>query len=209
MRGDRRALVALVAVLSLGALLRLALVLGWQPALFGWPDAASYVDVAHGQLFGNQLRPTGYPLFLRGLHAVAPSLLLLVLVQHLLGLASALLFYLSVVRAGAPRLLGVLPAAVVALGGDGIFLEHSPISESLFIFLVAVALYAGVRSLEGAQLRWPLMLGATLAVAAGVRVVALPLLPLVGICLFAFAAAPLRRRAALVAVGALGMLAVL
>src|SRR3954454_16355200 len=199
----------LMAILALGFLLRLALTLGWQPALFGWPDAASYIDVARGQVFGNELRPAGYSLFLRGLHGLAPSLLLVVVVQHLLGLVTALLLYLAVVRAGAPRLFGLIPAAVVALGGDGIFLEHAPISESLFIFLVAVALYAGVRALEGSQLRSPLMIGAVLAVAAGVRVGALPLLPLVGICLFAAARAPVRRRVALVAVGALGMLVVL
>src|SRR3954452_9403654 len=98
MRGDRRALWALVAILALGALLRLALVLGWQPALFGWPDAASYIDVANGPLFGNELRPAVYPLFLRGLHALASSLTLVVVAQHLLGLASALVLYLAVVR---------------------------------------------------------------------------------------------------------------
>src|SRR3954453_108954 len=155
----RGALWGLVAILALGFLLRLALVLGWQPALFGWPDAASYIDVANGQLFGNELRPAGYPLFLRALHGVAPSLLLVVVVQHLLGLATALLLYLAVVGAGAPRLFGLIPAAGVALGGAGIFLEPAPISESLFIFLVAVALYAGVRALEGTQLCWALMLG--------------------------------------------------
>src|SRR3954471_14924900 len=112
----RRAHAALVTVLVLGALLRLALVLGWQRALFGWPDAASYIDVSHGDLFGNELRPAGYPVFLKLLHGVAPSLLLLVVVQHLLGLAAALLLYLAVARAGAPRLLAVVPAAVVALG---------------------------------------------------------------------------------------------
>src|SRR3954453_21570546 len=92
---QRLALLALVTVLALGALLRLALVLGWQPALMGWPDAASYIDVSHGELFGNELRPAGYPLFLHALHGLAPSLLLVVLIQHLLGLASALLLYLS------------------------------------------------------------------------------------------------------------------
>src|SRR3954447_13021071 len=185
----RGALLGLGTILALGALLRLALIFGSQPALFGWPDAASYIDVARGQLFGNELRPAGYPLFLRGLHVLAPSLTLVVVAQHLLGLASALVLYLAVVRAGAPRVFGLIPAAVLALGGDGIFLEHAPISEPLFIFLVAVALYAGVRALEGTELRWPLMLGATLALAAGVRVVALPLLPLAGICLFAAASA--------------------
>jgi hypothetical protein len=208
-RQDRLALLALVVVLALGALLRLLFVLGWKPALMGWPDAASYIDVAHGELFGNELRPAGYPLFLRLVHGVAPSLVLVVVLQHLLGLATALLLYASVVRAAAPRLLGVVPAAVVALGGDGIFLEHSPISESLFIFLVSAAMYAGVRSIGGETLRWPLALGATLALAATVRVVGLPLLPLVGIWLFAAGSPRLRRRLTLVAAGALGALAIL
>ncbi len=206
---DRLAVRGLVAILLLGALLRLALVLGWQPALMGWPDAASYIDVSHAQLFANELRPAGYPIFLRLLYGVAPSLVLVVVVQHLLGLGAALLLYLSVVRAGAPRAFGLVPAAVVALGGDGIFLEHSPISESLFIFLVAVALYVGVRALEGESLRWPLLLGATLALAAAVRVVALPLLAIAGVCLLAAAAPQLRRRLALVAVAALGALVIL
>src|ERR687886_542781 len=92
----QRAPQVLVAILLFGFVLRLALTLGWQPALFGWPDAASYIDVAHGQLFGNELRPAGYPLFLRGLHAVAPSLLLVVVVQHVLGLATAVVLYLTV-----------------------------------------------------------------------------------------------------------------
>src|SRR4051794_19011143 len=205
----RGALLGLGAILALGALLRLALILGWQPALFGWPDAASYIDVARGQLFGNELRPAGYSLFLRGLHAVAPSLMLVVVVQHLLGLVSALILYLAVVRAGAPRAFGLIPAAVVALGGDGIFLEHSPISESLFIFLVAVALYAGVRALEGRSLAWPLALGAALALALSVRVVALPLLPLAAGCVLACTGPSLRRRLALAGAVGLGALVLL
>jgi hypothetical protein len=208
-REDRLAVYGLAAILGLGALLRLVFVLGWQPALFGWPDAASYIDVSQGQLFGNELRPAGYSLLLRLLHDVAPSLVLLVVLQHLLGLAAALLLYASVVRAGAPRAFGLVPAAVVALGGDGIFLEHSPISESVFIFLVAAVVYAGVRSLGGESLRWPLALGAIVALAATVRVVALPLLPLLGIWIMGATSAPLRRRAALFAAGALGALAIL
>src|SRR4051794_37554967 len=117
LRRQEGALRALAIILAIGALLRLLLVLGWQPALFGWPDAASYVDVSQGQLFANELRPAGYPIFLKLLHGVAPSLLLLVLVQHLLGLTAAALLYLAAVRAGAPGWFALLPAAVVALGG--------------------------------------------------------------------------------------------
>src|SRR5919199_3002337 len=119
---DRRASLALTLVLTLGALVRLLLMLGWQPALMGWPDAASYIGVSQGELFGNALRPAGYPLFLKGLYLIAPRLELVVAVQHLLGLATATLLYLAVARTGIPRLLGLVPAAVVALGGDGIFL---------------------------------------------------------------------------------------
>src|SRR3954447_13449457 len=179
----RRPPASLLAILGLGALLRLLLVLGWQPALMGWPDAASYIDVSQSNLFGNELRPAGYALLLRGLHDLVPSLLLVIVLQHLLGLAAAALLYASVVRAGAPRPFALVPAAVVALGGDGIFLEHSPISESVFIFLVCAAVYAGVRSLDGEQLRWPLVLGLALALAATVRVVAAPLLPLAALWL--------------------------
>jgi hypothetical protein len=201
--------VGLAVILALGLLLRLLLTLAWKPALFGWPDAASYIGVSHGALFGNELRPAGYPLFLKGLYALSPSLLLVVAVQHLLGLASALLLYLAVARTGVPRVLGLVPAAVVALGGDGIFLEHAPISESLFIFLIAATLYSAVRSLEGDGLRWPAVAGATLAVAASVRVVALPLVPVLCIWLLVAGRRPLRTRLAVAAVGCVGVAAVL
>ena len=43
------------------------------------------------------------------------------------------------------RLSRLVPAAVVLLGGSQIFLEHTPISETLFTFLMAAALYASAR----------------------------------------------------------------
>src|SRR4051812_25781089 len=117
---DRR---ALIAVLVAGALVRVAFMFAWRPAVMGWPDAKSYIDVAHGELFGNVLRPAGYPLFLRGLEALVPDIRFVVVVNHLLGLATALVLYAAVVRATGSRALGLLPAAIVALCGDAIFLE--------------------------------------------------------------------------------------
>ena len=153
MDGRRRIPRALVAILVAGAALRLLFVFAWQPAFMGWPDAASYLDVSQGPLFSNALRPAGYPVFLHLLHLVAPSLWLVVALQHLLGLATAALLYL------APRAWGLLPAALVALGADGVFLEHAAVSESLFMFLVAAALYCGVRSLDGDRVAWPAACG--------------------------------------------------
>ena len=217
-REERLAVIGLAALLVTGALLRLLFVLAWRPAFMGWPDAASYIEVSQGsggtlmgnaELFGNPLRPAGYPLFLRILHGLAPSLVFVVVVQHLLGLASAALLYLAVARTGAPRLLGLVPAAVVALGGDIMFVEHAPISEPLFLFLVAVALYAAVRSQEGESLRWPAICGLALALAATVRVLAVPLLVVVGLWLLAGTRLPLRRRLTVLAVGSAGALALL
>ena len=200
---------ALAAVLVAGALLRLLFVASWRPAFMGWPDSASYIDVSQGQLFGNELRPAGYPMFLRLLHGIAPSLVLVMVVQHLLGLAAAGLLYMAVRRAGGPCLMGVLPAAIVALGGDEVFLEHAPISEALFIFLVAAALYAGVRALEASGLRWPGACGLCLATAATVRVVAVPLLLLFAVWVIATGGTTLRRRLAMAAVGAGAALSVI
>jgi hypothetical protein len=208
-REARRASIALAVLLVAGAVLRLLITLAWQPAFMGWPDAASYIAVSQGELFGNELRPAGYPIVLWLLHAIAPSLLLVVIVQHLLGLATAALLYFTVARTGAPRALGLLPAGIVAVGGDGIFLEHSPISEALFLFLLAAALYATVRALGDESPRWAVLGGLALALAGIVRVVALPLLPVFALLLLAGLRAPVRRRLAVAAACLAGMAVVL
>jgi len=205
----RRVRFALVAILAAGVALRLLFMLAWRPAFMGWPDAASYIDVAHSDLFSNNLRPAGYPLFLRAVHLIAPSLTLVIVVQHLLGLGTAVLLYLAVGRTGVPRAIGLVPAAIIALGADNVFLEHAAISEALFMFLIAAALYAGVRTHEGDHLAWPAACGLLLVGAASVRVVALPLLPLFALWLIFSSRAPVRRRLALTASGALAAVALL
>src|SRR6185503_3300053 len=110
---ERVAVAGLAAVLGAGALLRGLMMVAWSPGFMGWPDAKSYLDVAHGELFSNVLRPAGYPLFLRVLDVVNPSLDLVVLVNHALGLGTAVLLFATVRRLGAPPALGLVPAAVV------------------------------------------------------------------------------------------------
>jgi len=210
-RGNRRVPWGLVAILVAGAVLRLLLVLAWKPAFFGWPDAASYIGVSQsGDFFRNELRPAGYPVVLRGLHAISPTLLFVVLVHHVLGLASAAITYFTVLRTGISRRLALLPAAVVALAAPVVFMEHSANSESVFIFLMALALYCGVRTTEGTSLWWPALGGLTLATAASVRVVALPILIFGAVwLLFAVPGADWRRRLRVAGVGVLGALALL
>jgi hypothetical protein len=198
-----------VGVLLGGAALRGALMEGWQPAFMGWPDAKSYIDVAHGSLFGNVLRPAGYPLLVWLLDLWHPTLAWVVAVNHLFGLATAAVLFAVIWRAGAPPALGLVAAAVVALNGDTAFVEHSPLSEPLFTLLVAVALYGAVRTLRPVGLGWPLAVGALLAYATTVRVVGAVLLPVFGAWLLFASSGPLRRRARTAGLAAVAVVAVL
>ena len=70
-----------------------------------------------------------------------------------------------------------MPAAVVALGGDFIFLEHALLTETLWFALLAASLYCVVRALsDGGSWKWLAAAGAILAVSATARHVSL-LLP--------------------------------
>src|SRR5207248_9490952 len=88
----------------------------------------------------------GYSMFLRLLHGIAPHLILVIVVQHALGLLAAVLLFLAVRRSGGPRGLGLAPAAIIALGGDQLFLEHAALRDSIFIFLTSAMLYYAVRA---------------------------------------------------------------
>jgi len=209
-RERRLALGGLLALLLVGALLRGLFMAAWSPAFMGWPDAKSYIDVSQSELFGNPLRPAGYPIFLVVLNAIWTNIHFVIVVNHLLGLATAVILYATVVRAGGPRWLGLIPAALVALGGDQMFLEHSVLSETLFTFLTACGVYAAVRcTAEERSWAWPVLAGVALACATGVRVVGMATIAIVCVWMALAAGGALRRRLVTGAVGALAALTVL
>lgn len=162
--------ICLIAILALGVALRAYFLARWRPALLGFPDSATYVQIARAGIFENPLRVGGYGEFLRLLHGVTPHLRFAIGVQHALGLLSGLLLYGLVRRVGGPRWLALVPTGVVVLGGSELFLEHAPLSESLFIFLVDLALYCFVRSWHG-RAAWAAGGGLALGLAADVRVI--------------------------------------
>jgi hypothetical protein len=145
----------------------------------GFSDSSVYLQMAGGgDMWTTGLHTAGYPLFLADLHAIIPTAWFAIGAQHLFGLASAVLVWLTVRRAGAPRLAALMPAAVVALNGDEMFLEHSFLSESLFIMLTSICLYSSARATGPPNVRWAAVAGLALAFADVVRLTALPLLPL-------------------------------
>ncbi len=158
----------MAAIVLAGLGLRLYLSIRLRPSLIGFPDSGIYILTAHGQPFDNSLREAGYALFLRFMHSLWPHLALVIWVQHVLGLLSGLLLYGSVRRAGLPRALGLIPAAIVILSGDEIFVEHAPLTESLFVFLVALGLYALIRAWRGNRW-WAAPAGLSLGAAVDIR----------------------------------------
>jgi hypothetical protein len=123
-------LVALAAVLAIGLALRIWLTVVWHPAITGYPDSGVYFEDAHAGVWSDPLRTVGYGMLLAALHWISPHLLLVTIVQHAIGLASAVLMYLTVRTIGGPRWLGVVPAATLARSGDELFVEHAALSET-------------------------------------------------------------------------------
>src|ERR1700733_692882 len=193
-RPERVALIGLALILMLGTALRVLLMLAWSPAFMGFPDASAYVSMASRSLWADPTHEVGYALFLRDLHVLGGQLWPTIVIQHISGLASAVFWWLIVRRCGGRAWLALFPAAVVALDGGEMFLEHSTLSESLFIVLLAAGVYFAARSLDADGARWAGLSGLSLAVACTVRVVALPLLLVLLLWLALMSGGELRRR---------------
>jgi len=212
-RPHDRVWVALAALLGVGMLLRVYFLFVWRPALTGFSDSGIYFEgAAQGgdrnilsgavaTLWSSPGRTVGYSMFLRVLHLISPHLILVTIVQHGLGLIAAMLFFLAVRRCGGPRWLGLAPAAVIALGGDELFIEHSALSESLFIFLLSAMLFCALRASQG-RARWAALAGLCAGLGVWDRVAGLPMVAVVAVWLIFSAGRPTRRT---LAVGALSL----
>src|ERR1700682_719724 len=191
-----RVSIALALVLGSGLLVRAWFLLAWSPALTGYSDSGIYFQGSFSSLWADPIRTVGYPMFLRLLHAISPHLILVIIAQHALGLGAALLFFLAVRRCGGPRGLGLAPAAIIALGGDELFLEHAALSDSLFIFLLSAMLYCAVRASQGGA-RWAALAGLCGGLGVWDRGVGLAMVAVIALWLCFSAGRPTRRTLAI------------
>ncbi len=182
----------LLLLLGVGVALRVYFMFIWSPAITGYSDSGIYFEGAFQSLWSDPIRTVGYSMFLRVLHAISPHLILVTAVQHALGLLAAALYFLAVRRAGGPRLLGLVPAAMLALGGDELFIEHSALSDSLLVFLVAVMLYSAVRAAAGRP-RWAALAGLCAGLGVWDRGAGLVMVAVVALWLLFSAGRPTRR----------------
>lgn len=179
-------------MIALGILLRCGLVIADGPAFLGIPDSGSYIFAAHTNLFLDPVHPVGYAVFLRLLHSLVDQVLLVTLVQHALGVATAILLFV-VTRPARIVLVRLVPMTVVLFNGLEVWTEHAPLSDPLFSFLTAGVLLLAVRSGDSRR-RQLVLLGATLGAAALIRTVGLLLVVAVGVWIACQGSGPLRDR---------------
>lgn len=151
----RRAIAA-IAIAAVAFRVALAFV----PFDFSGPDSRTYLEPAAGLASGagyvdpdgrpSTLRPPGYPVFVAACYALAggPSALAVRVGQALLGGLAVLLVHVTLLRAGAPRVVALGAAALLAI--DPIAAGQSPylLREALLLTLVAGTL-AAVVALRG------------------------------------------------------------
>jgi hypothetical protein len=194
--------IVLAALLAAGLGLRLGL--GWtRTGFIDNPDSFGYVNAGQREFFIPPMWPAGYPIFLHVAHALSAQLSFTIAIQHLLGMASAVLLFLTV-RQVAPAGWGLIPAAVILLAGPQLFLEHAPLSESPFTFLVIASCFCAVRALGRQRPYWAFAAGMLAVTAACVRSLGVLLPVLVVVWLVASTPGTLRRRLIVGGAAALG-----
>ncbi|MGH2953359.1 MAG: glycosyltransferase family 39 protein [Solirubrobacterales bacterium] len=171
----------LAGMVAAGVLVRCFAAVSWWPAGTTLPDSILYASYAEDNPLDSAQHPAGYSAALALLGVVSREVAVPVLLQHLSGIASALLLYAAVRRLTGSPWPALAPAAVVLLNADLVFLEHTVMSESLFLLVLSAALYAAVRSIDAPEpsWRWALACGALVALAAVIRSAGLFALPVV------------------------------
>ena len=176
----------LLGLVIVGGIVRVIACLALWPAATTLSDSATYaVDAATNPL-ADPLHPAGYSALLALLGTVTRDVAVTVLLQHALGIAGALLLYAAVRRLIGSPWPALVPAAVVLLNTDEIFLEHNVMSEGPFLFILAVALYAVVRAIDAqanSRARWSAIAGAAIAAAVVLRSAGLFAVPPLGLAI--------------------------
>jgi 4-amino-4-deoxy-L-arabinose transferase-like glycosyltransferase len=121
-----------------GAILRIVAMVGYRPILMLQRDTYAYLSLALRMDVSGQ-RPSLYPLLIKPF-AELGNLQLLAFVQHLAGLAVAVMYYLLMRRLGLPAIVAAVGVIPVLLDGYVINIEHFLLTEAFFNLFVAGAL---------------------------------------------------------------------
>lgn len=132
-------------LLAIGVAIRALLIGLYFPAVMQWVDSPRFARAvpAHTALFDDYWMPAAYPAFLKVVRHLSNHVWVSITVQHLLGIATALLVYLAFRRLDLSRWFALGAAAILLLSGDLLYLEHIFMSDQ-FLFMFAVAACSAV-----------------------------------------------------------------
>src|SRR5208282_727381 len=176
-----------VVVAGCATALRVVVLLAYQPALI-FPDSERYLQYTqafiNGQWAPDWLRTSGYSLLL--IPAVLThDLAVVAAVQHLLGLATAVLVYAAGVHFGARRWLATLATVPVLFDPLQLDLEQYILTDVTATFLVFLALvvlaWKGEAIGKGAALAVGLLIAAAAIVRESDLLVMIPALLYLGV----------------------------
>jgi hypothetical protein len=197
-------------VLTLGLLVRGALMIAYFPSVMLWVDAIRHVRIAPNEIFGDPWMPAGYAIWLALLRLVTHQLWFTIAIQHVMGLGVGVMFFLVMRRLHSSSWLATGAAAVPLLSGDHLYLEHILMSDYFLIFLTMAGLTAAVFAFAGnRRAGWLCAASALLGLASLVRNVGIILVPLLGLCALLGNGKSLRARAVVVAAAILPALVVI
>ena len=125
----------LTVLLAAGLVLRVLAQIAYRPALF-YIDSMKYLFGAYP---GND--PPGYQILIKPVLDIADPSLIAAL-QHVLGLAMAVLLYAVLLRRGVPRWLGALATAPVLLDGYQLQIEQTIMPDVMFEACIVAGLAA-------------------------------------------------------------------
>ena len=125
-------------VLCFAAILRAVLCYTYRPAFFFTGDSVVYLDNS-AHLVPGEARPILYAVLLR-IVLTAHNLMLVPLLQHVLGLATATVTYVLLRHLGIAKGIAVLGTLFVLFDPLQLVLEENILSESLFQILIVVSL---------------------------------------------------------------------
>jgi hypothetical protein len=165
---------AFAGALAAAAVLRLLTMVAFGPALW-FNDSFDYVRIGLAP-FPHPVRPAGYGLLLwtlRPFHSFA----LVVALQHLMGLATAVLLY-ALLQRRCPRWAALLATLPVLFDAYQLELEQLIMSDVLFMFLLTAAVTLALWR-DRVTWRAGVAIGLLLALATLTRTVGLPLVLIV------------------------------
>jgi hypothetical protein len=162
-------LFTVIAVCGTG--MRVVVQLAYQQALI-FPDSERYLQYAHnfiiGQWIPDWLRTSGYS-FLLIPAVLAHNLASVVAVQHLLGLATAVLIYATALHFGARRWLAALATIPVLFDPLQLDLEQYILTDVSATFLIVVAMVVLVWKRDAIGKTAPAVAGLLIAIATLIR----------------------------------------